>query len=89
MVIKWSFSIAIIRYRARHWCLPRCPGQVELVNYSCRASKNYLACPTGQACCLYFGFTFENVCGLASKLVLENMLSFASTIFYLVLNETL
>ena len=24
--------------RARHWCLPHCPGQVEFVNYSCGAS---------------------------------------------------
>ena len=41
---------------------------------------------------VYFRFTFENVCkfcGLPSKLVLENMLSHARTMFYLVLNEIL
>ena len=49
------------------------------------------ACPTGQVRCIYFRFTFENVCrfcGLSSKLVLENMLSHATTMFYSVLNET-
>ena len=36
-------------FRARHWCLPRCPGQVELVNYSCRASENcILLAPLGK-----------------------------------------
>ena len=73
--------------RARHWCLPHCPGQVEFVNYSCGGKwKLHLACPTGKVRFVYFWFTFENVCkfhGLASKLVLENMLSHARTMFYL------
>ena len=42
-----------------------------------------------QLCSVYFRFTFENVCkfcGLAPKLILENMLT---PFFYLVLNKTL
>ena len=36
-------------YRARHWCLPHCPGQVEFVNYSCGASENcILLAPLGK-----------------------------------------
>ena len=77
---------------ARHWCLPHCPGQVEFVNYSCGASENYiLLAPLGKFAA-YFRFTFEKeckFCSLASKPVLENMLSHASTLFYLVLNEVL
>ena len=35
--------------RARHWCLPHCPGQVEFVNYSCGASENcILLAPLGK-----------------------------------------
>ena len=35
--------------RARHWCLPQCPGQVEFVNYSCGASENcILLAPLGK-----------------------------------------
>ena len=52
----------------------------------------YLTCPSGQVCCIYFRFTFEKVskfCCLASKLVVIKFLSHASTMFYLVLNETL
>ena len=76
-------------FRARHWCLPHCPGQVEFVNYSCGASEN---CILRFVRFVYFRITFENVCkfrGLPSKLVLENMLSNARTMFYLVLNEIL
>ena len=37
------------RYRARHWCLPHCPGQVEFENYSCGASENcILLAPLGK-----------------------------------------
>ena len=74
---KSSLSIGRVKRRDWHWCLPHCPGQVEFVNYSWGASENYLACPTGQVRCIYFRFTFENICrfcGLASELVLENML---------------
>ena len=36
-------------YRARHWCLPHCPGQVEFVNYSCGAGENcILLAPLGK-----------------------------------------
>ena len=79
-------------HRAQHWCLPHCPGQVEFVNYSCRASENYILFATGEEHFVYFRFTFENVCkfcGLPSKLVLENILSHARTMFYMVLNEKL
>ena len=77
-------------HRARHWCLPHCPGQVKFVKYSCGASENciFLA-PLGKYALL---FTFENVfkfSGLPSKLVLENKLSHGRTMFYLVLNEIL
>ena len=51
-----------------------------------------VAGPTGKVCFVYFRFTFENVGkfhGLASKLVLGNMLSHARNMFYLVLNEIL
>ena len=68
--------------RARRMCILKLKGKWTL----------YLACPTGQVRCIYFGFTFKSVCklcGLASKLVLDNMLSHASTMLYLVLNETL
>ena len=54
--------------------------------------KLHLACPTGQVRCIYFRFTFENVCkfcGLAIKPVLENMLSYGSTMFYLILKYTI
>ena len=35
--------------RARHWCLPHCPGQVEFVNYSCGAGENcILLAPLGK-----------------------------------------
>ena len=79
--------------RARHWCLPHCPGQEEFVNYSCGAGENcILLAPLAKVCFVYFRFTFENVGkfhGLASMLVLENMLSHARTMFYWVLNEVL
>ena len=80
-------------HRARRWCMPHCPGQVEFVNYSCGASENcILLAPLGKYVLYISGFTTENVCklcGLPSKLVLENMLSHARTMFYLVLNEIL
>ena len=35
--------------RARHWCFPHCPGQVEFVNYSCGAGENcILLAPLGK-----------------------------------------
>ena len=38
-----------IKVRARHWCLPHCPGQVEFVNYSCGASEScILLAPLGK-----------------------------------------
>ena len=77
-------------FRARHWCLPHCPGQVEFVNYSCGASENcILLAPLGKLYTLYISGLLLRTCGLPSELVLENMLSYARTIFYLVLNEIL
>ena len=74
--------------RAWHWCFPHCPGEVEFVNYSWRASKNcILLVPVGRAGKLYiFQVNFRE---RSVVLVLENMLSHASTMFYMVLNETL
>ena len=48
----------LARARARHWCLPHCPGQVEFVDYSWRASEN----PVGQVHYIFQVYTFENVC---------------------------
>ena len=77
------------RTRAWHWCLHRCPGQVEFVNYSWRASENcILIAPLGKYA-VYISGLLLRMCGLASKLVRENMLSHARTVFYLVFNETL
>ena len=58
--IRWVFprstylhnltqSCAFRKARARHWCLPHCPGQVEFENYSCGASENcILLAPLGK-----------------------------------------
>ena len=74
--------------RAPHWCLLPCPGQVEFVSYSWRQVKTVSCLPRWPSTLhIFLGFTFENVCkfcGLASKFVLESMLSHASTMFYLV-----
>ena len=89
----WWLVCGDLFIRARHWCLPHCPGQVEFVNYSCGASENcILLAPLGKYV-LYISGLLLRMCasfrGLPSKLVLENMLSHARTMFYLVLNEIL
>ena len=88
---QWEFIPS--KFRARHWCLSHCPGQVEFVNYSCGASENCISLgPLGKYV-LYISGLLLRMCasfrGLPSKLVLENMLPHARTMFYLVLNEIL
>ena len=58
-ILRQKFCYYVLNYlyveisrcvsRARHWCLPHCPGQVEFVNYSCVASENcILLAPLGK-----------------------------------------
>ena len=78
------------KVRARHWCLPHCPGQVELVNYSCGASENcILLAPLGknilyisglllwsaiQACPRKYAFTCQNHVLIGFKWNIINLL---------------
>ena len=79
-VLYGAFSIVGMAYQSQN------------VNNGIPDDRVARSSPTGKVCFVYFSFTFENVDkfhGLASKLVLENMLSHARTMFYWVLNEIL
>ena len=68
------------------------PRHVEFVNYSWRASENcILLAPLGKYAVFISGLLLRIYASfvVAFKLVLENMLSHASTMFHSVLKETL
>ena len=68
------------------------PRHVEFVNYSWRASENcILLAPLGKYAVFISGLLLRMYASfvVAFKLVLENMLSHASTMFHSVLKETL